>query len=90
MVARRVFYEGRVQGVGFRYSIKSITTGYDVVGSVKNLVDGRVELEVQGEEGEVTEFLKAILDSHLRRYINRFVVHEIPLKSGLKGFEIRH
>jgi acylphosphatase len=90
MVAKRVLYEGRVQGVGFRFSVKSITTGYDVVGSVKNLIDGRVELEIQGEESEVEEFLKAILDSHLRRHISRFVVHEIPLKKGIKGFEIRH
>jgi len=90
MVAKRVFYEGRVQGVGFRFSVKSITTGYDVVGSVKNLIDGRVELEIQGEESEVEEFLKAILDSHLRRHINRFVVHDIPMKKGIKGFEIRH
>jgi acylphosphatase len=90
MVARRVFYEGRVQGVGFRYSVKSITTGFDVVGSVKNLIDGRVELEVQGEEHEVEEFLEAVLDSHLRRHIHRFVVHEIPIRNGLKGFEIGH
>ena len=90
MVAKRVLYEGRVQGVGFRFSVKSITTGYDVVGSVKNLIDGRVELEIQGEESEVEEFLKAILDSHLRRHISRFVVHEIPIKKGIKGFEIRH
>jgi acylphosphatase len=90
MVAKRVLYEGRVQGVGFRFSVRSIATGYDLVGCVKNLIDGRVELEVQGEESEVDEFLEAILDSHLRRHINRFVVHEIPLKSGIKGFEIRH
>jgi acylphosphatase len=90
MVAKRVLYEGRVQGVGFRFSVKSIATGYDVVGCVKNLIDGRVELEAQGEETEVDEFLAAILDSHLRRHINRFVVHEIPLKSGIKGFAIRH
>jgi acylphosphatase len=90
MVARQVFYEGRVQGVGFRYSVKSITTGFDVVGSVKNLIDGRVELHVQGEENEVEEFLEAVLDSHLRRHIHRFVVREIPIQSGLKGFEIGH
>jgi acylphosphatase len=90
MVAKRVLYEGRVQGVGFRFSVKSIATGYDVVGCVKNLIDGRVELEAQGEETEVDEFLAAILDSHLRRHISRFVVHEIPLKSGIKGFAIRH
>jgi acylphosphatase len=88
MVAKRVLYEGRVQGVGFRFSVKSITTGYDVVGWVKNLIDGRVELEVQGEESEVDEFLEAVLKSHLRRHINRFVVREIPLKNGVKGFEI--
>jgi acylphosphatase len=88
VVAKRVLYEGRVQGVGFRFSVKSITTGYDVVGGVKNLIDGRVELEVQGEEKEVDEFLEAILKSHLRRHINRFIVREIPLKSGIKGFEI--
>jgi acylphosphatase len=90
MVARQVFYEGRVQGVGFRYSVKSITTGFDVVGTVKNLIDGRVELQVQGEENEVEEFLEAILDSHLRRHIHRFVVHEIPIQNKLKGFEIGH
>ena len=88
MVAKQVLYEGRVQGVGFRFSVKSIATGYDVVGCVKNLFDGRVELEVQGEESEVDEFLEAVLKSHLRRHINRFVVREIPLKKGVKGFEI--
>ena len=90
MIAKRVLYEGRVQGVGFRFSVRNFTTGYEVVGWVKNLIDGRVELEVQGEENEVDEFLEAVLDSHLRRHINRFVVHEIPVKSGVKGFEIRH
>ena len=88
MVAKQVLYEGRVQGVGFRFSVKSITTGYEVVGYVKNLIDGRVELEVQGEEAEVDEFLGAVLKSHLRRHINRFVVREIPLKNGVKGFEM--
>jgi acylphosphatase len=89
MVAKRVYYEGHVQGVGFRFSVKSITTGFDVVGGVRNLIDGRVELEVQGEESEVNAFLEAILDSHLRRHISRFVVRDVPAKSGVKGFVIR-
>jgi acylphosphatase len=90
MISKRVLYQGHVQGVGFRYIVKSLATGYEVVGSVKNLIDGRVELEVQGDAGEVDEFLKAILDSQLRRHVTRFVVQEIPAKSGAKGFEIRH
>ena len=45
MIGRRVFFEGRVQGVGFRYSVRQLAKGYDVAGWVRNLPDGRVELE---------------------------------------------
>ena len=89
MVAKKILYEGRVQGVGFRFSVKSIATGYDVVGCVRNLIDGRVELEAQGEEAEIDAFLEEILDSHLRRHITRFTVHEIAVDRGMKGFVIR-
>ena len=44
-VNQRVFYSGRVQGVGFRYSVKQIAQSFEVVGGVRNLPDGRVELE---------------------------------------------
>jgi acylphosphatase len=90
MVAKQVLYEGRVQGVGFRFSVRSIATGYDVVGGVRNLIDGRVEVEVQGNAIEVEAFLEGILDSHLRRHISRFVVREVPVKRDAKGFLIRH
>jgi acylphosphatase len=90
MVAKQVLYEGRVQGVGFRFSVRSIATGYDVVGGVRNLIDGRVEVEVQGDATEVEAFLEGILDSHLRRHISRFIVHEAPVKRDVKGFAIRH
>lgn len=90
MIAKRVCYEGRVQGVGFRYSVRSLATGYEVVGSVQNLVDGRVELEVQGDPAEVEAFLESILDSHLRRHITKFTSREIPVSAGLKGFQITH
>ena len=90
MVSKRVFYEGRVQGVGFRYVVRNLATGYEVVGWVRNLIDGRVELEVQGDAPEVAGFLEAIRDSQLRGHITRFVTQDIPAKSGVKGFEIRH
>ncbi len=58
----QIFFSGRVQGVGFRYSTLQLAKGYEVTGSVKNLADGRVELEVEGEEGECRQFLEAIQD----------------------------
>ncbi|MBV9391137.1 MAG: acylphosphatase [Verrucomicrobia bacterium] len=92
MVAKRVHYEGRVQGVGFRFSAKELTTGYELLGWIKNLPDGRVEMVIQGAAAEVDGFLDAILNSHLRRYIKRFTVTDIPVSSELKlqGFHICH
>ena len=40
----QLIYSGRVQGVGFRYTVKQVAAGYDVAGTVRNLPDGRVEL----------------------------------------------
>ena len=82
-------YEGRVQGVGFRFSVKEIAQGYELAGWVRNLPDGRVQLEVQGEEPEIEDFLKAIDESHLRAHIRRKVVTPSETVAGLKGFQIR-
>ena len=90
MIAKRVFYEGRVQGVGFRYTVRYLATGFEVVGWVENLIDGRVQMEVQGAAEEIDEFLQAIRDSHLRGYIDRITIDDIKPTSGLKGFGIRH
>ena len=56
MKATRVLYEGYVQGVGFRWTTKRIAQGYEVSGWVRNLADGRVELQVSGEDDEVAPF----------------------------------
>ena len=58
MTTRRIIYEGRVQGVGFRWTVKELARGYDVLGTVRNLPDGTVEIIVAGERGEVAEFLR--------------------------------
>ena len=50
MISLQVFYEGNVQGVGFRWSVRHAAKGFDVTGWVRNLPDGRVELQVTGEE----------------------------------------
>ena len=89
MIAKRAIYEGRVQGVGFRYTVKQIAMGYDVVGDVKNLADGTVELNLMGEEDEVEEFLSEIVDeSTLAHHIKDTNAVEIPLLENVKGFTI--
>jgi acylphosphatase len=87
--AKRAFFEGRVQGVGFRFTVREIAQGFDVVGWVANLPDGRVQLEAQGESEEVDQFLQAICESHLRAYIQRHSIQEIDPAESLRGFQIR-
>jgi acylphosphatase len=86
--ARQVFYEGRVQGVGFRYTVKTIARGFDVVGSVRNLPDGRVEMQIGGEVDEVEAFLGAIRESALAGHIQKEDVSVIPPLQGARGFTI--
>jgi len=85
----QVFYEGRVQGVGFRYTARRIAAGFDVAGYVRNLADGRVELVASGDDDEVDGFLEALRDSELAGHIDGATVTDIAKPAGLRGFEIR-
>jgi acylphosphatase len=87
MTARHVFYEGRVQGVGFRWTTKNIARGYEVTGLVRNLPDGRVELQVCGEAEEVEGFLEAIAESDLKGHIKKVEARVIPAFTA-RGFDI--
>lgn len=85
-----IFYSGRVQGVGFRYTVKSVVSGFEVTGMVRNLPDGRVELLAEGEPGELEESRKAIQDSEVGGFIRNEEVNWADATGELRGFEIRH
>jgi acylphosphatase len=89
MIARRVIFEGRVQGVGFRYTVKDLARGFDVCGWVKNLPDGSVELQVMGEKAEVDSFIREIVvESPLARNIKNHYSDQVPLLGNCRGFRI--
>ena len=89
MIARLVHFEGRVQGVGFRYTCRELAKGFDVVGTVKNLADGRVEMEVMGEEEEVEDFIhEIVVESAVASGVKHHVVQEIALLEDCRGFSI--
>ena len=88
MKTLRVHYEGRVQGVGFRYTVKNLAREYDVSGTVENLPDGRVELLASGEPGEVDAFLEGIRTSHLAGHITLESPQPISRPATLRGFSI--
>lgn len=59
-VRKRILYGGRVQGVGFRATCRAIAADHNVGGHVRNLVDGRVELVVEGPAPAIQRVLDAI------------------------------
>jgi len=84
----RNLYSGHVQGVGFRYSVKTLTTGFEVIGQVRNLPDGRVELVAEGTREELDAFLQAVRDSDVGRFIRQELTHWSEAKNEFRGFEI--
>jgi acylphosphatase len=87
---RRVYYSGRVQGVGFRYTSQHIARSFDVAGYVRNLPDGRVELVAEGAPAEVDEFLRAIRAA-MDRYIVDVTVESCPPSPSPPGeFTVRY
>lgn len=90
MISLQVFYEGTVQGVGFRWTVWHIAKGFEVKGWVRNLIDGRVELQVSGDEPEVRGFLDAIAEGELHGLIKKQTEAFLPEPPNARGFEIRH
>jgi acylphosphatase len=83
-------YSGHVQGVGFRYTVRSLTNGFDVTGTVRNLPDGRVELTAEGTAEELSAFLQAIRDSEVGRFIRQEQTNWSDAINEFRGFEITH
>ena len=83
-----IYYSGRVQGVGFRYTVKTVATGFDVSGAVRNLPDGRVELAAEGARHELEAFRKAIQDSEVGGFVRQEAVEWSDAKNEFRGFEI--
>ena len=59
-IRKHMFVSGMVQGVGFRYRAYRIAVSLGLTGWVENLLDRRVELEVQGEEYKIEQFVERL------------------------------
>jgi acylphosphatase len=83
-----VLYSGRVQGVGFRATIRQLACGYEVTGTVRNLPDGRVEVIAEGIRDELEAFLAGISESGLSGLIAKRHETWRPAQGGQRGFSI--
>ena len=86
-VCKRAFVEGRVQGVWFRGSTQEKARSLGLMGWVRNLPDGRVEVLMCGSESAIAELEHWLqLGPPLAR-VDRLTVTKEPLQSFV-GFTI--
>jgi acylphosphatase len=83
-----VHYSGHVQGIGFRYTAKTVATGFEIVGTVRNLPDGRVELIAEGAHPELEAYRTALRDAGLAGFIMDEHVQWTEVLNQFRNFEI--
>ena len=88
-VRRHVIYHGIVQGVCFRMISRELSQNYQVVGYVRNLPDGTVELEAEGRPEEVEGFLGAV-GREFKSNIRQAEMDNISPRRGETGFHITY
>lgn len=88
MAQKHVYFTGRVQDVGFRYTARSLALNYDVSGYVKNLADDRVGLVAQGDNEEIEAFIGE-LTMCMKENITNIIINDEPGDDSFEEFEIR-
>jgi acylphosphatase len=83
-----LLFSGRVQGVGFRYTVKELAEGLGITGSVRNCPDGDVELLAEGAEIKLVELLRAIRSSRAGRHIVGERISWSPAQDNDTSFRI--
>ncbi|HXR03635.1 MAG TPA: acylphosphatase [Verrucomicrobiae bacterium] len=86
----KIFYSGHVQGVGFRYTAKTVALGFEIAGIVRNLPDGRVELTAEGAREELEAFRQAVRGAGLAGFIRDETATWSEAQNEFHGFEIGH
>lgn len=82
--------EGRVQGVGFRFFVQSTSKSMGVTGWVKNMSDGSVTMELQGEAEVVERLMAKIQRGNDWIRVTNFTVEDMDVVKGENKFAIRY
>lgn len=82
--------EGRVQGVGFRFFVQSNAKAMGITGWVKNMSDGSVTMELQGEAEIVERLIAKIKRGNEWIKVTNYTAQDLPIVEGENTFAIRY
>ena len=83
-----LYYGGRVQGVGFRFTAREIADELGVSGWVSNLHDGRVEIVAEAEEVLLKDFILRLHKS-FADVVRDELVEWLPMTGAFRSFTIK-
>lgn len=90
MIRYYIVVRGRVQGVGFRFFTINIASKYNLTGSVRNMDNGMVEIEVQGEKNAINNFISEIKKGNYFIRVDDISIKSIDLKPKEKSFQLKY
>lgn len=85
-----IIVKGLVQGVGFRYFVYYTAKSLDLTGWVKNQYDGSVELEAQGREANLKEFIEKLREGNRYSEVETLDIQEVDLLERERSFRITY
>lgn len=85
-----IIFKGRVQGVGFRYFVYKEANKRNLKGFVRNLANGYVEAEIQGNQEDFNRLLGKILEDKGYIKVEDYSIKEISLKENETKFNISY
>lgn len=80
--------KGLVQGVGFRYFCFRKAAEYDITGYVKNLIDGSVETDAEGEAGLLQDFINELKTGPRNSHVTSVSIEELVVENKYSEFKI--
>lgn len=86
MIRKHIYFSGHVQGVGFRYTVIQLARRFHLTGWVRNLYDGRVEMEVQGKSEEYECLMLAVKNQF---EITQIQIKECEIKQDENEFDLK-
>ena len=86
-IARHIVFIGRVQGVGFRFTVLNVANHCQLTGQVRNLIDGSVEMIAQGPPEDIDDCIQQINDVY-QGSVKETKINEVPFNAQYEDFKI--
>ena len=86
--AFKIIVKGRVQGVGYRWFAREQATKLNILGYVKNLSNGNVELSIEGAEQDVMQYIHTLRTGPSFSNVTDLDIYELDPTNNFKEFKV--